>query len=264
MGYRLNDYHSVARPWRTSETRPGNLVGIELEIEHPSSRSAILNCLPEFERDVAPITERDGSLDDDTGVEIIFPPIDPRDLVKRGSVFEKSIRALKQVGASVSERTGMHVNVNHGDWTENETKGFAALINLVPRIWLVRIGGRDYLNDYCEQAEFEDWDQVDENYTDHCAAAIKFNRIELRFPAATTNMRRVRNVLAFAKLAEQYAKLNWRRIRDDLNSYDDGEGSYDDMCEGVTAHFESWLSSRTTKSAAKVLSILRGELDGDA
>lgn len=268
MGYTLHEYHSVSRPWRSYEKRSGNLVGIELEMEHPHSRRAILDCLPEFHRDESPITERDGSLDDDTGVEIIFPPVDRSALVKRGSVFARSLRALDTAGAEPSSRTGMHVNVNHGDWAPEKTQAFAALINLVPRLWLTRIGGRDYLNNYCEQAEFSDWDDVDEDHTDHSAAAIKNNRVELRFPSATTNMRRVRNILAFVKLTEQYAGLHWHRIRDELNSwydpYEDGGEAYDDMCARVTERFESWMSRRTTKSAAKVLSILRGELDGDA
>lgn len=271
MAYRFAEYHATSTPWRQHDYKPkGELVGIELEMEHPIHRSALLNCIPEFTPTTRPITERDSSLDS-TGVEIIFPPVSPRDLIKKRSAFSRTLTALAAAGATPSSDTGMHINVNTGDWTGDEVRAFTVMFNAMPARWLDNVGGR-LPNDYCGQAEFEWWHEVDEDTSDHCAAAIKHNRVELRFPSATTNMTRVSNILLFIRHVHRYAKQNQRRLKRWVGDCDHDDDFWDrpepndwyDTCEKITEHFESWMGSLRTKSSVKIYKIMKGELDGDA
>lgn len=215
--YRLAGYHGQRRPWRTRDHVPdGQLAGIELELEHPVSAQRILNALPKTSAALRPCTERDASLDH-TGVEIIFPPYKYSTIRNGRSFIANAMRKLEESGAIVSRRTGMHVNINTTGWGVGVRRAFVGLTNGLGSTKLEAIGGRR-LTMYCAWVDMDrqwfDMQSMAEETTSnhHTAVNIMPNRLELRFPAATTDPRKLRIVITFAEYMEKYA-----RSRDDVH-----------------------------------------------
>jgi hypothetical protein len=121
----IGQYHGNVPDWRrTTQTRQGELYGIELEVEHHADRQAVADALDAFDPGEHPVpaVERDGSLDPVRGVEIICPPLPKRELADEAGYIGRMMRLLRESGVEPNQRTGcgMHVNINVVDWTPQE------------------------------------------------------------------------------------------------------------------------------------------------
>lgn len=266
MPYQLYSYHSNRPSWRRDTYTPrGKLYGIELEIENPNGRRAILACLPEVRRCnefYRPVTETDGSLNH-TGVEIVFPPLAAKTLTNKASLFSRSLENLKENGAVASSRTGMHVNVNIADWSRDKAIAFAAVINWVPSKYLTRVGGRRALNHYSQQCR-NGWMELARGHY-RGSATLRSNRVEVRFPKATLNMTRVKNVLSFLEFVEEYVEHDsvQQALRTELN---DSEVYWrqERSSKSITDAFDAWMAVQKGSKARKIRRILKGLDSGES
>lgn len=128
-------YHGNMPEWRrTDAAKKGNLLGIELEVHHPRGREVSADALDNFvpgDRTPMPIAERDGSLDEHLGVEIICPPLTVEQATTNGGYINRLMDTLRTAGTSPEPPNGygMHVNVNIAEWSFAEKVGVQYLIN---------------------------------------------------------------------------------------------------------------------------------------
>lgn len=188
------------------------MVGVELELEHSRGYAAILAALPDTANtNLRPSTEMDGSLDDYRGVEIVFPPMSPSQLSNGNSFIRRSFKALDESGAHGGRNCGMHVNINTFGWDVRVRNTYISLFFLITQDTLCAIGGRSLTN-YCEQwfnlnevtnqAGVARWCRNNHN----TVVSVRPDRVELRFPAATTNIEKLQTVVAFSNYVKQYAE----------------------------------------------------------
>lgn len=227
MAYKRTAYHSVNPVWRTKKHAPsGYHIGIELEISHRQGYQRILENLPEPPKGHAqPITEFDSSLTARTDIEIVFPPYKHSTIKNGRSFLNKALTALREAGCQSTTETGMHVNINTTGWSARTVALFVATIHALPPHVLASVGGR-LLNRYCKQLTLEDSFNPETNgtYLDinavvrrskrshNTAVSVRNNRVELRFPAATTDITRVRTIVDFAVYVEKFANSLPRRV----------------------------------------------------
>lgn len=202
--YYRGEYHEERPDWRDYRG-PGKLIGIELELEHNTGYEELLNALPDpgAQDGDRPITEEDGSLSNSRGVEIVFPPYSYGVAEDPSSFLSRAVNALKQAGASVSSRTGMHMNINVGGWSRRKMARFMGLLHNLPDTTLANIGGR-YPNCYCSKQPGTRF-YVDADDDTHTVAAYRGSRIEVRFPAATVNIERIAVLSVFLEYVEKWA-----------------------------------------------------------
>ena len=218
--YYKSSYHSSRKSWRSHNYRPkGMKIGIELEVEHPQGYREAIKRIPKF-RSYMPDFEEDMSLDYQRGVEIIFPPLSPSTIRNKNSTFSRAIKAIDESGVEDSHRCGMHMNVNTSDWEWNKINRFGALVLSLPRPVLENIGGRT-LTRYCGMMHtdyLDYWYEYAEESHDY-AVSFRRNRLELRFPASTTCLRKINLLVYFieavAKVAEEAVVITGIR---DLNA----------------------------------------------
>lgn len=214
--YYKSRYHSSRKRWRSHNYRPkGMKIGIELEVEHPQGYHEAIKRIPKF-RSYMPDFEEDMSLDCYRGVEIIFPPLSPSTIRNKNSTFSRAIKAIDESGVEDSDRCGMHMNVNTSDWAWYKIHRFGALVLGLPRDVLENIGGRT-LTRYCSllHTDYLDyWHDYAENSHDY-AVSFRRNRLELRFPASTTCLRKINLLVYFieavAKVAEEVVVITGNR-----------------------------------------------------
>lgn len=111
-------YHSAIRSWRDKSFKDRKLLGVELEI-FTNSVKAVYAALPE-----GLVAERDGSLHNTKGLEIIGPPIRLADYHKGywDKVFSLPILVP-------NHKYGMHVNINRGAFeSDKHIERFARFI----------------------------------------------------------------------------------------------------------------------------------------
>lgn len=245
--------HGRTRPsWRTNENRPkGKLIGVELEIENPNGQKYTLDAIPEPENEESrPITESDGSLDH-TGVEIVFAPIPYADLYSETSFFGKTLLALDDAGAVGSQRCGMHLNVNTEDWTSVKKCSFLAFLHWIPEAAISHLGGR-VRGHYYPQNPHLSYDGM-LRHTEHVTCAgIRPNRIEVRFPKATTNLRTLQVLVNFIEYLEEWCELeNTRPFLENLSS----SNAHVKRGLEVLQKFIKFLRTKNTPIAAKIESI---------
>lgn len=200
--------------WRRATNLKGKFIGIELELESETGdyNDIIRAMPPHFDRTdgEAPHLEEDGSLDDDAGIEIIFPPLSPATLRDPTSYFYRSIAALNAWGeVHIHRNCGMHMNVNCNGWTDMKKALFVATIHKMPRKLLEAIGGRD-LNGYCAQdgsgrtlGYYEYHPSDDHSYA--CEHKSNGARLECRFPSATTDLAKIARLTFFLEYLEDWA-----------------------------------------------------------
>ena len=195
--YTRQYYHSGSnRPeWRSNFQKHGAYFGIELEVEPRAGHSyaSILAAMPDVGAR-RPLTETDASLSDQ-GVEIIFPPIMLGSYKNKNSVFRKVLAGLDG-NTHFTNRCGMHTSVNRNGWTDEQACKFVALINNMPVTWLTNIGGRS-LNQYCQQLRWLPLPSYRSLTMHRYAAEASPRRIECRFPGATTDHKRITNLIEF-------------------------------------------------------------------
>lgn len=248
MAYNRERHGSVQPAWRKESNKPeGRMMGIEFEIEHPDGFDRILEALPE-PRDPknTPVTERDGSLNDHCGVEIVFPPYKYAAFKSGTSFFARAMKALEEAGVESTVNCGMHMNINTTGWTADQRTAFVFFLHRFPRACIERIGGRT-LNGYCNQYPELTFTAA-ATHTQHVTlAGLRPNRIEVRFPKATTDLNRVKNLTNFFELLEDYVKQD--DIRQRIN-----------QLEGVPLRndFYAWLDNNTARplTSARIKEVL--------
>lgn len=211
--YSRGSYHGARRPWRTARHAPqGQLAGIELEISHPNGYRRVLEALPDASSRLRPVTEDDGSLNGLTGVEIVFPPYKYSTIKNGNSFMAKAFKSLGDSGCLVTSDCGMHININTTGWDQRERYLFVGMLNVIPKAIIEKLGGR-LLNGYCRQhsAEYRAPPTLQDYYSmsngsHHSVCGVRANRLEMRFPAATTDIRKVRMLIDFAFYLEKFVK----------------------------------------------------------
>lgn len=203
----------VDQPWRDIRKQKGQMYGVELELEAKgSSYKSLIKALPEHEdKDgIAPALEQDSTLDEDKGLEIIFPPVHPSVLKDGKSYFARCVKAVDRK-AQLGDHCGMHINVNTHGWTDSAKSLFAALLFCMPRAHMEKMGGRK-LTPYCEQdidldyyQEVRDFCEYEGTHDSCCEH--KGNRYEVRFPKATTKLPIITRIVTFVELVEEFAKV---------------------------------------------------------
>lgn len=281
MDRTIYDYHEGDRSsWRAYERYEGSLHGIELELDFRGATwdgeeddyyiedSASDNALsfvdslknPTKRQGPAPVFELDGSILN--GVEIIFPPTPPRLLRSRHSYIASVVKmAASRVDLHLHSKTGMHFNINIYKWKPHHVAAFIALMHNIPRKLYIKIGGRN-LTSYCKRtanlrveaydnrqyteegdclAEHDDHDSV-------AAVRIDSDRIECRFPAATTDLNKIAMISLFFEEAEKFA----RKFPEADKEKKAGEWLFDS--------FVDYLKKKRTIDSLKVLDYI-GEAD---
>lgn len=195
--------------WRTGKNiKNDRLIGIEFECENPKGYNATLRALPEPPRSVPrPVTERDGSLDDFQGVEIVFPPLSHKHLKDENSYFNTAIKSIGDAGVKTTSETGMHMNVNITGWPEEKVNSFLYTLHKLPGNGLHNIGGRA-LNHWCSQADGLRWDTAVADSRGHTLLAnVVRNRCEVRFPKSTVDIKRIALIVNFLRMVEDFSAI---------------------------------------------------------
>lgn len=205
MSYSLNKHGSVRPVWRTNENEaPPRRIGVEFEIENELGYQRILDAIPDTDDPAEqPVTERDGSLLEGKGVEIVFPPFKHSQLKSAGSFFGRTLAAIEEAGAESNVRCGMHMNVSTAGWDDDQKRTFLFFLNTVTVKYLKIIGGRG-LTGYSPQQKVRWEDCI--YLTDHMiCAGLRPNRIEVRFPQATMDMEKVTTIVDFLDLLQDWS-----------------------------------------------------------
>jgi hypothetical protein len=243
-------------PWRRANDLQGKYIGVELELEAANSKSYqfILQAMPEHDEHndgPSPEVEQDGSIDDYSGIEIIFPPVRPHNLRSKAGYFRRAVEALDASGVvACSEACGMHMNVNTNGWVVGKMAIFSAMINCaMPQKVLEKMGGRK-LNDYCSQYR-EEWRRVHQyshtpGDSHDWACEQKGSRMECRFPAATTNMDDIIRISYFLEYLEEFAEAHGgTEWKDTFKSY-----------KGMYTAFLQWLNEQENEHATGIANFL--------
>lgn len=123
-------HHGVTQNAPKSEQR-GHKIGVELEIEF--NRSSLKNEFGDKVKSNWFYCERDGSLQDSTGVEIITVPMNPKD-IKNRTTWEQLIGYLANKAKSWdSPRCGLHVHIGReilGSNPEQQSETIGKLLYL--------------------------------------------------------------------------------------------------------------------------------------
>ena len=118
-------YHSDVPDWRkTTVSKKGQVVGIELEVNNPKGKQLSADALDKFKpgKNPHPLAEDDSSLNNVTGVEIICPPLTLDEASTEGGYMHRLMEELKAAGTDVdpTDNYGMHINVNMEGWSAEE------------------------------------------------------------------------------------------------------------------------------------------------
>lgn len=205
--YHRGGYHSHHPAWRNHQSLDGGHIGVEFEVEASgswSSYSNLLRLLPDFPTGTGPITESDGSLDYERGVEIVFPPVPYEELKKATGVFGQCIRALHG-HTRHNSNTGMHMNVNVRGWTRRKIGLFLALINNLSDAQLRNVGGRNPTG-YCRADRNRSLESYSAFGATHGRAAEQptTTRLELRFPQSSTDPKRIELLVDFIERLDKF------------------------------------------------------------
>lgn len=248
-------YHSRQR---THDALSGRHAGIELEINHNRGYNRLLELLPDTPpgQDTVDV-EMDGSLPLTTGAEIIFPPIKYGEVKRDTSYIAKAFKSLGDGGAGApTTRFGMHININTREWSRRQMQLFVAVINSINPLWLQHVGGRA-LTAYCLQrpeARLLHYDSDGVMLRPAAHIRGRWTRIECRFPKATTDIKRVRMLLEFFELVEQFSKSEVR-----YNAIDRKLQRVAFLTERkavVDEAFRSWMLRLRSPKAVKVREVL--------
>lgn len=224
----------------------GQKYGIELETDNRSGYTHTLMVLPDVKGRHRPITEQDASLTDYGGVEIVFPPVSASTLSNKRSVFVRTLEALKSLENDVtaSRRTGMHINVNTTGWSAELKYRFMAYINYLPDTVIARVGDRGH-NNYCIPARFRWWNDYESLLGTHeHRTSLRRNRIEARFPAATTDYKKVAVIITLLQEVEAWARATDSMGKDDIFSEHAQDTAY--------VKFLDFLNTRPANRRAKI------------
>ena len=173
------DYHSGPIHEVNFTDYPQYFVGFEIEKEDAAVKESMY--INEFE-DVCPSwkKERDGSLDDESGYELISPKFELiPDKIHEHIMSNKTIVA--HINASISKSCGGHINLSEagktGEQLFDELKGYTPLFYA---LYYKRVD-----KTYCKGKNNNDLKESNEKYQ---AIKIHSNRIEYRIVSAVPNV----------------------------------------------------------------------------
>lgn len=130
--------------------------GIEMEVDFNSREEAVSWYEDNSGSDAC--IERDGSLDDDTGVEIVSPPMALSEW-RTGNWYTELLESARAEGAkawSLRTRYGCHVNVDLRAVTDQQVALFVALVNNMEPLYVLASGRRKVYNgDYTKVTNFD-------------------------------------------------------------------------------------------------------------
>jgi len=127
----VNGYHDGSYQIKTFSDKPQFFIGFEIEKEDKEVKESIY--INDF-KDELPLwrKERDGSLDDESGYELISPTYE-LDIKQIKEDIEKSDILLKHINASKSKSCGGHINISEDGLTGielfNNLKGYTPLFH---------------------------------------------------------------------------------------------------------------------------------------
>lgn len=152
----IPDYHDGDRSairaaldamrYQSLDNRLDRRYGIEMEVHFGCGSDAVAWYHEHSESDAC--IERDGSLDDECGVEIISPPIRLRDH-RTGSWYTRLLADARDHGArgwSYRGSYGCHVNVDLRGVTDQQVALFVALINNLSPLYQLLSGRKQVYN----------------------------------------------------------------------------------------------------------------------
>jgi len=169
--YRL-DYHSDERG-DAEEIKSGISIGFEVEKE--DEQALISYDAHTLLDDTGWFKERDGSLDDDSGYELVSPVYDlMSDKLDKDIANSKELTEL--INADYGRRCGGHIHLSNGDSGSLLFDKISPWVPLLYALYVGRIGG-----EYCKVKKNEDIKNDHEKYQ---AIRILDNRIEIRIISA--------------------------------------------------------------------------------
>lgn len=114
----IPNYHDCYRPWERIDFGNRLVLGCELEIEATDCRADVNEIANRFNL----IGERDGSLDDKLGIEIIGPPMEFSEYKKENN-WSRFLAAVKNhaIGWDAGTYYGLHISVNRKALTDFHT-----------------------------------------------------------------------------------------------------------------------------------------------
>lgn len=232
-------YHSLRRPWNHRTPPPGT-IGVELETW--ASSACDHACLATR---LGLLAERDGSLCNVHGVEIIGPPMLISEYPSPSSpwrrLFESASRSFKAWDAG--ENYGMHVNINREGMGKLHQAKFICFIHGHKK-FCEQVAGRSELHWAAYTPKRIGQCGVGRNRDDgkYEAAALRYGRIEVRIFRATRKWESFMKNVEFCDAVRAYTG---EKALVDLNLPD--FLSYVGAQPGRWPNFCAWLSARMSK-----------------
>lgn len=119
---RIPGYHTQRRNWQIPD---GITLGVELEVYVDDAEEAYVNRNSEI------IGERDGSLDDEYGIEFIGPPMNYDRYFKADNPWKRTLEAINDAGTCPEQDDGygMHISVGRAALSDDTQARFILFIN---------------------------------------------------------------------------------------------------------------------------------------
>jgi len=201
----LNDYHSQERDLHAVTNEHPYRIGFEVEKEDRSIRDLIEDGL---ELPSGWVCERDGSLDDDTGFELVSPAFN----INERELLVQHVRKLTKVlDADCSTSCGGHISISDRRFTPIElSERIRPLFPLLLALYPKRLTGG-----YCKAMT----DKEKGRQEKYQAFFFEPHRIELRVPSAVKTAKSLMwrfDLIAHFLLAAKEKPLTWTWMRKQL------------------------------------------------
>lgn len=203
---RIPSYHSQSRNWQIPD---GITLGVELEVYIEDAEDAYTNRNSEI------IGERDGSLDDEHGVEFIGPPMNYERYFKMDNPWRRTLGAIKDAGVDDVQDAGygMHISVGRAPISHETQARFVLFINCCQEF-----------SEFIAQRPQNRWAEYDKKdpfhvtnmmaHTGDCwggkysATHIDRHRIEVRIFRSVTDPKLFQKNVDYVMSALEYADTN--------------------------------------------------------
>lgn len=202
----IPSYHSQSRNWKVPD---GVTFGIELEVYVEDAEQAYVNRVSDI------IGERDGSLDDEHGVEFIGPPMLYDDYFKPTNPWKRTLEGIRDAGvpSKQGDGYGIHISVGRDALSSEVQARFILFINNCQEFseWIA-----DRPQNRWAEYDKKDVGKVTQamrilgngDYwgSKYAATHVTSNRIEVRIFRSTTDDMLFQKNLDYVASAVQYAE----------------------------------------------------------
>ena len=203
---RIPGYHTQSRHWRIPD---GITLGVELEVYVQDAEEAYANRNSEI------IGERDGSLDDEHGVEFIGAPLNYDDYFKPTNPWKRTLEAINDAGVDDEQDDGygMHISVGRSALSDDAQARFILFINCC----------QDF-SEFIAQRPQNRWAEYDKKNPDHvlrmsrstgdswgskyAATHVDRHRIEVRIFRSVTDKSLFQKNIDYVMSAIDYAETH--------------------------------------------------------